>query len=149
LATLKILDFVFTQIEETSDFKIWLSTKNIVLIGKGSTAGKPLRAYFDEKGIQVTLIDSKTPDPKAICVNADIIISSVGRQHIITEDMIKSGVIVISIGITRGPDGKLHGDYETNEILDKSAFYTPTPGGVGPVNVAMLLENLVISAENT
>lgn len=77
---------------------------------------------------------------------ADIIISAVGKENIINSKMIKKGVILISVGLHKGMDGKLHGDYEEKDIKDIASFYTPTPGGVGPVNVAMLLENLIIAS---
>jgi methylenetetrahydrofolate dehydrogenase (NADP+)/methenyltetrahydrofolate cyclohydrolase len=128
---------------------LWLKTKQIVLIGKGSTAGHPLMEYFNEMGIPFQLIDSKTENPSDITKQADIIISSVGKGSIIKPDMIKQGVSLIGIGIHRGQDGKLHGDYEEDEIKDIATFYTPTPGGVGPLNVAMLLENLITAAEQT
>jgi methylenetetrahydrofolate dehydrogenase (NADP+)/methenyltetrahydrofolate cyclohydrolase len=128
---------------------VWLKTKQVVLIGKGSTAGKPLMDYLNEMGVAFQSIDSKTENPEEITKQADIIISSVGKGSIITREMIKPGVVLIGIGIFRGEDGKLHGDYEEEQIKDIAAFYTPTPGGVGPINVAMLLENLVMAAENS
>ncbi len=130
-----------------NEFLNWLKSKNIVLLGKGSTAGKPIFDYFTEIGAQPTLIDSKTENPESITKQADIIISSVGKKDLIKPEVIKKEVILISIGINRGADGKLHGDYDEEKIQEMASFYTPTPGGVGPVNVAMLLANLVTSAE--
>lgn len=129
------------------DLTTWLKTQKLVLIGKGSTAGRPLMDYLNEMGITFQLIDSKTEQPEEITKQADIIISSVGQGNIIRSDMIKQGVSLIGIGIHRGEDGKLHGDYEDDQIENIASFYTPTPGGIGPINVAMLLENLVTAAE--
>lgn len=125
-----------------------LKNKKIVVVGKGKTGGKPIIKTFKEMGINPIVIDSKTENPENLTKNSDIIISAVGEPNIIKPDMIKKGIILISIGLQKGSDGKLHGDYEEDEIKNIASFYTPTPGGVGPVNVAMLLENLVVSAEN-
>jgi methylenetetrahydrofolate dehydrogenase (NADP+)/methenyltetrahydrofolate cyclohydrolase len=159
LATLRILNEIQANDSSPSspsgpsrpsdDLTLWLKSKSIVLLGKGSTAGRPLMDYFNEMGIPFQLVDSKTEHPSDITKQADIIITSVGKGSIITPDMIKPGVSLIGIGIHRGEDGKLHGDYEEEQIKDIAAFYTPTPGGVGPVNVAMLLENLITAAENS
>lgn len=124
-------------------FLSWLSSKNIVVIGKGPTGGGPVIAYLNKLGINPQIIDSKTPNPQDLTKQADIIISSVGRENIVRPEMLKKGVILESVGIFRGEDGKLHGDYDEEAIKDIASFYTPTPGGVGPVNVAMLMENLL------
>ena len=129
------------------DIITWLKTKKIVLIGKGSTAGKPLMDYFNEMGVPFQVIDSKTEHPQEITKQADIIISSVGKGSIITQENIKPGVSLIGIGIHRGEDNKLHGDYDEDQVKDIAGYYTPTPGGVGPINVAMLLDNLITAAE--
>lgn len=117
--------------------------KNVVVIGKGETGGQPVIQAFKKIGINPAVIDSKTKNPENLTKNADIIISAVGKPQIIKPEMIKKGVILISIGLHKGSDGKLHGDYEEPEIKNIASFYTPTPGGVGPVNVSMLLKNLV------
>lgn len=124
-----------------------LKSKNIVLIGKGETGGKLIIHAIRKMGINPTVIDSKTENPEDLIKTADIIISAVGKSNVITADMIKKGVILISIGMHKEKDGKLHGDYEEEKIKDIASFYTPTPGGVGPVNVAMLLKNLVRAAQ--
>jgi len=80
--------------------------------------------------------------------NADIIISAVGKPNIIKPNMIKKGVILVSIGLHKGTDNKLYGDYEEQEVKDIASFYSPTPGGVGPVNVAIFLKNLVTAADD-
>ncbi len=122
--------------------------KKIVIIGKGETGGGPIINKLRTMNIEPIIIDSKTQNPNKLTKTADIIISSVGKANIVKADAIKKGVILISVGLHKGEDGKLHGDYEENEIANIASFYTPTPGGVGPVNVACLLENLLQSAEN-
>lgn len=130
------------------EFKKWLTSKKIIVIGKGETGGKPIIQSLKKIGVQTFVIDSKTPNPLSITKTADIIISAVGKPQVIKPNMIKKGVILISIGLHKGTDNKLHGDYEEDEVKNISSFYTPTPGGVGPVNVAMLLKNLIKSSEN-
>lgn len=130
-------------------FLLWLKSKKTVLLGKGSTAGQPLIDYFKEMGIPFQLIDSKTENPVEITRLADIIISSVGKGEIIKPEILKNGAALIGIGIFRGEDGKLYGDYNEEHIKDIVSSYTPTPGGVGPINVAMLFSNLLTAAEQT
>ena len=123
-----------------------LGGKHIVVIGRGDTAGKPIADMFMKKGYTVSVVHSQTPHPDAITKTADILISCVGKPNVVRRDNIKKGAILISVGITRGSDGKLHGDYEEDQIKDHASLYTPTPGGVGPVNVACLMKNLVQAA---
>ena len=123
-----------------------LKNKKVVVIGKGETGGKPIIQILKKKGIIPIVIDSKTENKETLTKDADIIISAVGKSDIIKSNMIKKGVILISIGLHKGSDGKLHGDYDEEKIKTIASFYTPTPGGVGPVNVAMLLKNLVYAA---
>ncbi len=123
-------------------------SKRIVVIGKGQTGGGPVIKRLKELGVKTIVIDSKTTNPQLITRTADIIISAVGRANIVTGEMIKKGVILISVGMHRESDDKFHGDYEEEKISGIAGFYTPTPGGVGPVNVACLLENLIKAAEN-
>lgn len=120
-----------------------LQQKRIVVVGRGETAGKPIADFFMNQKCKVIVIHSQTPNPKDVIRKADIIISCVGKERVVTKDMIKPRSILIGVGIWRDSAGKLHGDYEENEIKDIASYYTPTPGGVGPVNVACLMQNLV------
>ena len=122
---------------------ITIKNKKVVIVGRGETAGKPIAAAFAKQQCATSIITSKTSNPIEIMKTADIIISCVGKRGIITADAVKPGIILISVGLTRGEDGKLHGDYEENDIKDIASFYTPTPGGVGPLNIASLMQNLV------
>lgn len=124
-----------------------LSTKKIVIVGKGKTGGSPVMQVLKEWKTPFTVIDSKTVHPEDLMKNADIIISTVGKPGIVQKGMLKTGVILIGVGMYRGADNKLHGDYNEEEVKDIASFYTPIPGGVGPVNVAILLTNLVNAAE--
>jgi methylenetetrahydrofolate dehydrogenase (NADP+) / methenyltetrahydrofolate cyclohydrolase len=149
LAVEHILYIVFTLTEEQHDrdsFSSWLMSKSIVVLGKGETAGMPIITHFHGRNAQITVIDSATADPIDIIKNADVIISAVGKPAILTSDILSEKAIVIGVGLHEEV-GKLHGDYSEADISGKAAFYTPTPGGVGPVNVAMLLANVVRAAE--
>lgn len=131
------------------EYPIWLSTKKVTILGKGKTGGTPIIKYFQNLGIKPEIIDSKTPHPDAITKESDIIVATVGKRNVLRANAIKKGAILIAIGMHKEEDGKLHADYEEEEIDQVAGFYTPVPGGVGPVNVAMLLSNLINSAENT
>lgn len=120
----------------------------IVLIGKGETGGKPVVETFEKENIPYWVLDTKTTNKDELTKQADIIISAVGKKNMVKPENIRKGVILISVGLFKGPDGKMHGDYDEDEIKDIASFYTPTPGGVGPVNVACLLKNLVTAAES-
>ncbi|MEK7577228.1 MAG: bifunctional 5,10-methylenetetrahydrofolate dehydrogenase/5,10-methenyltetrahydrofolate cyclohydrolase [Patescibacteria group bacterium] len=124
---------------------ISLVNKNIVIIGRGETAGKPIAEHLTKMGYAPIIIHSQTPNTKEIMQSADIIISCVGKKRVITSENIKQGVILISVGIWRDTEGKLHGDYDEKDIEIKAPWYTPTPKGVGPVNVACLMQNLIHS----
>lgn len=121
----------------------WHKNQSVVVIGRGETGGKPITNALIKHGCTPKLIHSQTPNPQEIMKSADIIISCVGKQRVITKDWVKPGAILISVGVWRDSAGKLHGDYEEDEIKDRASWYTPTPGGVGPVNVACLMQNLI------
>lgn len=131
--------------------KVDLKNKRITIIGKGQTGGAPIIKALTKSGLYslLNIIDSKTKEDEKeqMLKNSDIIISAVGKPNVISSKDIKKGSILISIGLSMGEDRKLHGDYDESDIKNVASFYTPTPGGVGPVNVAMLLKNLVEAAE--
>lgn len=131
---------------DPAKFKTWLQSQNIILLGKGPTGGGPILKYLKTLHITPHLIDSKTKDANQLIKQADIIITAVGK-NVLKPKSLKQDVILISVGLFKGADGKLHGDYEEKEIEHLASFYTPTPGGVGPVNVAMLMDNLITAAE--
>lgn len=127
---------------------ITIQQKNIVIIGRGETAGKPIAAAFAKKQCATSIIHSKTSNPNEILKTADIIVSCVGKEKVVTGDAIKPGAILISVGLWRDDKGKLHGDYEEEEVKNIASMYTPTPGGIGPVNIACLIQNLVKAASH-
>ncbi len=150
-AVLTILRFVFSQsdpLDPLDTFDAWLKKKQIVILGRGETAGKPIAEALIKKGCNVTVVHSQTPNPNEIITSGDIVLSCVGKPNVVRRDNIKKGAILTSVGLWRDESRKLHGDYEEEEIKDIASFYTPTPGGVGPVNVAALMTNLVHAAES-
>jgi len=143
---LKYIHFHKDPLEEIP-FEIWLQTREIVVLGKGKTGGQPVTTCLRNMHLHPTVIDRQTKHPEQLLKQADIIICAVGKQHLLTKEQIKQGVILIGIGMNKGVDGKFYGDYNEEEIKDIASWYTPIPGGVGPVNVVKLLENAVIAAE--
>lgn len=117
--------------------------KKIVVVGRGETAGAPILRYLEKQHFTTSLIHSQTPNPDEVMKQADVIISCVGKERVVSVSAVKPGAILISVGIWRDTEGKLRGDYEESEIADSASWYTPTPGGVGPVNVACLMQNLI------
>lgn len=124
-----------------------LSNKNIVVVGNGKLVGKPVIYLLQKLGHSVGLINSKTEDleKKELLKNADIIISAVGKPGVVTGENLKDNVIVIDAG-TLEVSGELRGDVDFNSVSPKASFITPTPGGVGPVTVACLMENILLVA---
>jgi methylenetetrahydrofolate dehydrogenase (NADP+)/methenyltetrahydrofolate cyclohydrolase len=147
-AVFEILGEVFGNIRDDQSFSIWLASKKIVVLGKGETAGQPIIDYFRAREIKPIIIDSKTKNKNAVLKTADIIVSAVGKWGVINSADLKNGVILIGVGLSADDEGKTKGDYNDAEVEQIASFYTPTPGGVGPVNVALLLENLVQASES-
>lgn len=150
-AILKLLEIpmIKESLETGESFNEWLRSKKIVVMGKGKTGGQPVIDVLREREANVTVIDSSTTLVKEKTLEADIIITAVGKPEILTPDMIKKDTILIGIGMSMDENGKFVGDYNEDQIKDKASWYTPIPGGVGPVNVACLMENLVIATENS
>ena len=128
-------------------YGIELEGKKVVIINRSNLIGKPLYHMLLEKNATVITCHSKTKNLKEISQNADIIISGVGdrSKFVLTSEMIKDGAVVIDVAITR-IDGKLKGDADFDEIIQKASYATPVPGGVGPMTVSMLLKNTVTAA---
>lgn len=128
-------------------YNIDLEGKHAVIVGKSNLVGKPLAILLLQRGSTVTITHSKTVDLKSFTKQADILICAVGKKDLIKEDMVKENSIVIDVGINR-VDGKIYGDVDYINIKDKVSYITPTPGGVGPMTVAMLLSNVIKNYEN-
>src|SRR3989338_7215499 len=126
-------------------------SKKVVVLGVGRLVGKPAAIWLINQGATVTAIDENTDDPTLYTINADIIISGVGIPHLIKQNMIKDGVVAIDCGTSVGSsDAKseraLRGDMDPS-VVEKASLFTPVPGGVGPITVAMLFKNLVALAK--
>ena len=133
-------------IKTLHEIKHNLIGKNITIVGAGALVGKPLAIMLVNELASVTTCNSHTQDIKKKCLNADVIISAVGKQNLITADMVKKGSVMIDTGISYA-DGKMHGDVDFKAVSKKTTFITPTPGGIGPVTVAKLLLNTVTCAK--
>ncbi|WP_107668199.1 bifunctional methylenetetrahydrofolate dehydrogenase/methenyltetrahydrofolate cyclohydrolase FolD [Cyanothece sp. BG0011] len=131
------------------EYNLDVAGKHAVVVGRSILVGKPLALMLLEKNATVSIAHSRTPDLGKITRQGDIIIAAVGKPNIITGEMVKPGAIAIDVGINRimTEDGasKLVGDFEFNSVSQVSRYITPVPGGVGPMTVAMLLQNTVLS----
>ena len=125
------------------EYNIDLVGKKVVIIGRSNVVGKPMAECLLNAGATITVCHSKTKDLKAELLNADIIISSAGKRNLVTADMVKDGAIVIDVGTNRDENGKICGDVDYENVKNKASYITPNPGGVGPMTVAMLLNNVV------
>lgn len=124
-------------------YNIDLTGKNVTIIGRSNIVGKPLIQCCLNKNATVTICHSKTKDLKQHTKNADIVIAAIGKSKFVTADMIKQGAVVIDVGINRNDDGKLTGDVDFENVCDKVGYITPVPGGVGPMTIAMLMNNVI------
>ncbi len=129
-----------------SELKKVLINQRICVIGKGETAGGPTIEWLHSIGADYTIIDSKTKNPCQELNTAELIITASGKSGIIKPDCLKKGVKLIGVG-THKEEGKLTGDYKVDEIKDIASAWSPTPGGVGPVNLAYLFQNLITAVE--
>ena len=120
--------------------------KKVTVIGAGRLVGKPVATWLINQGATVTIIDENTTDPTLHTMGADILISGAGEPNLITAGMVKDGVVAIDCGTSESA-GKLLGDFN-QKVADKASLFTPVPGGVGPLTVAMLFKNLVELAKN-
>lgn len=118
-----------------------------VVIGRSVIVGKPMAQLLLNANCTVTMAHSKTWDLPALCRTADIVVAAIGKPKTVKADWIKDGAIVIDVGINRLEDGKLCGDVDFEACFDKCAAITPVPKGVGPMTIAMLLENTVEAAQ--
>jgi methylenetetrahydrofolate dehydrogenase (NADP+)/methenyltetrahydrofolate cyclohydrolase len=125
---------------------VQVAGRHAVVVGRSNIVGKPLAHLLLQKDATVTICHSKSSDLAAICRSADILVAAVGRAKLVTAGMVKPGACVIDVGINRLPDGKLAGDVDFGEVEKVAGWITPVPGGVGPMTIAMLLENCITAA---
>jgi methylenetetrahydrofolate dehydrogenase (NADP+)/methenyltetrahydrofolate cyclohydrolase len=123
-----------------------IAGRHAVVVGRSNIVGKPLAHLLLQKDATVTICHSKSADLAGICRSADILVAAIGRAKLVTAGMVKPGACVIDVGINRLPDGKLAGDVDFDAVKDVAGWITPVPGGVGPMTIAMLLENCIRAA---
>ena len=129
-------------------YNIDLEGKNAVVIGRSNIVGKPMSHCLLNKNATVTICHSKTKNIKEHIKDADVVISAIGKPEYVTADMVKDGVIVIDVGINRNEDGKIVGDVDFENVSKKASYITPVPGGVGPMTIAMLMNNVIKACNN-
>lgn len=125
------------------EYHIDLCGKNVVILGRSNIVGKPLSSCCLNKNATVTVCHSKTNNLKEITTKADVLISAIGIAKFVTADMVKDGVVVIDVGINRLDNGKITGDVDFENVKEKASYITPVPGGVGPMTIAMLMNNVI------
>lgn len=122
--------------------------KRAVVVGRSNIVGKPMAMLLLRRDATVTLCHSRTPDLGALCRDADILVSAVGRSGLITGDMVKEGAAVVDVAMNRNEAGKLCGDVDFDAAAKRAGWMTPVPGGVGPMTRAMLMKNTLLAAQN-
>jgi methylenetetrahydrofolate dehydrogenase (NADP+)/methenyltetrahydrofolate cyclohydrolase len=124
-----------------------LRGKTAVVVGRSNIVGKPMALLLLAANATVTIAHSGTADLGAVCRQADILVAAVGRENLITAEMVKPGAVVIDVGMNRNAQGKLCGDVDFAGVSEVAGWITPVPGGVGPMTIAMLLVNTLESCE--
>lgn len=127
-------------------YNIPIKGQNITLIGRGEIVGKPLSLALQNRGATVTTCTELTRDLSYHTKKADIIISAVGKKDLIKEDMVSDGFVGIDVGIVRENE-KIYGDFDYENTKNKASYLTPVPGGIGPMTIAMIIENLIEMSE--
>ena len=129
------------------EYNIDLNGKHVVILGRSNIVGKPLIQCCLQKNATVTICHSKTQKLEEITKQADVLISAIGQPEFVKTEMIKDKAVVIDVGINRNKDGKLVGDVDFENVKEKASYITPVPGGVGPMTIAMLMNNVIKAAE--
>ena len=128
-------------------YNIDLEGKNAVVIGRSNIVGKPMSHCLLNKNATVTICHSRTKNLAEITKRADILVAAIGKAEFVKADMVKEGVVVIDVGINRTEEGKLKGDVDFENVSKKASYITPVPCGVGPMTIAMLMNNVVKAAK--
>ncbi len=128
---------------------VTIEGKRAVVVGRSNIVGKPLALMLLQRNATVTICHSKTNDLPAVCREAELLLVAIGKAKFVTADMVREGAVVIDVGTNKTPEGKLCGDVDFEPVSHKAGWISPVPGGVGPMTIAMLLENTVESAKRT
>ncbi|GBL39352.1 MAG: bifunctional methylenetetrahydrofolate dehydrogenase/methenyltetrahydrofolate cyclohydrolase FolD [Nitrospiraceae bacterium] len=126
---------------------ITIEGKRAVVLGRSNIVGKPLALMLLQRHATVTICHSKTKDLASVCREAELLLVAIGRAKFVTADMVREGAVVIDVGTNKLLDGKLCGDVDFEPVSQKASWISPVPGGVGPMTIAMLLDNTVESAK--
>lgn len=137
----------FGIIKILEEYNISVEGKNAVIIGRSNIVGKPMLHCLLNKNATVTICHSKTKNLEEITKKADILIVAVGKAKFVTKNMVKTGATVIDVGINRNEEGKICGDVDFENVEEIASYITPVPGGVGPMTIAMLMENVIKAAK--
>jgi len=129
------------------EYKIDLTGKEVVIIGRSNIVGKPLAQCCLSNNATVTICHSKTKDLKKHTKAADVLVAAIGKEKFVTKDMVKEGAVVIDVGINRNKEGKIVGDVDFENVEKIASYITPVPGGVGPMTIAMLMNNVIKAAK--
>ena len=130
------------------EYNIETEGKEAVILGRSNIVGKPMIQCMLNKNATVTVCHSRTKNIEEITRRADILIAAIGKAKFVKENMIKDGAVIIDVGINRLEDGTIVGDVDFEKAKEKASYITPVPGGVGPMTIAMLLNNVVKAAKN-
>ena len=122
-------------------YNVDISGKECVVIGRSNIVGKPMAMLLLHANATVTVCHSRTRDLKEVCKRADVLVVAIGKAKFVTADMVKEGAVVIDVGMDRDENGKLCGDVDFESVEKVASFITPVPGGVGPMTIAMLMQN--------
>lgn len=128
---------VFKQIDY--DFK----GKQVCIIGSTIVLGKPLAGMLNQLHATISLLNSFTPNLTNYTKNADVIISATGIKHLLTKQMVKNDVVLIDVGSNKDENNITHGDFDPNEFIDIASVISPSPGGIGPITISMLMHNVI------
>ena len=130
------------------EYGISASGKHCVVLGRSNIVGKPMTLLLLRDNGTVTVCHSRTPDLKEQCLQADILVSAVGKTNLVTADMVKEGAVVVDVAMNRNEAGKLCGDVDYAAVAEKASYITPVPGGVGPMTRAILMKNVLAAAKD-
>ena len=126
---------------------IVVDAKNVVVVGASNIVGKPMALMLMQQDATVCICHAKTRDLAQFTILADILVVAAGQPNLILPQMVRTGAVVIDVGINRLPNGKLVGDVDFENVREKASYITPVPGGIGPMTVTMLMVNTITSAE--
>lgn len=122
-----------------------LKGKNVAVIGRSHIVGQPVSKLLTDQDATVTLLHSKSTNTEVVLKQADVIVSAVGRVHLVTKDLVKPGAVIIDVGNTPDENGKLKGDVDFEAVKEVASAITPVPGGVGPLTITMVLNNTLLA----